>query len=97
MDSEGTPITDDTTPLYSGSQVKLAFKQKPYILKDGVTYGTSLKLVGIQVIAINGAAGIDRGDLSDVEVAALFGQTAGFKAGEPNVTPTEQVEDTEDF
>ena len=97
VDSEGTPITDDTTPLYSGSQVKLAFKQKPYILKDGVTYGTSLKLVGIQVIAINGAAGIDRGDLSDVEVAALFGQTAGFKAGEPNVTPTEQVEDTEDF
>jgi hypothetical protein len=96
VDSEGTPITDDTTPLYSGSQVKLAFKQKPYILRDGVTYGTSLKLVGIQVIALNGAAGIDRGDLSDVEVAALFGQTAGFKAGEPNVTPTEQVEE-EDF
>jgi len=96
VDSEGTPITDDTTPLYSGSQVKLAFKQKPYILRDGVTYGTSLKLVGIQVIALNGAAGIDRGDLSDVEVAALFGQTAGFKAGEPNVTPTEAVEE-EDF
>ena len=96
VDSEGTPITDDTTPLYSGSQVKLAFKQKPYILKDGVTYGTSLKLVGIQVIAINSAAGIDKGDLSDVEVAALFGQTAGFKAGEPNVTPAEAVED-DDF
>ena len=96
VDSEGTPITDDTTPLYSGSQVKLAFKQKPYILRDGVTYGTSLKLVGIQVVALNGAAGIDRGDLSDVEVAALFGQTAGFKAGEPNITPTEQVED-DDF
>ena len=96
VDSEGTPITDDTTPLYSGSQVKLAFKQKPYILRDGVTYGTSLKLVGIQVIAINSAAGIDKGDLSDVEVAALFGQTAGFKAGEPNVTPTEAVEE-EDF
>ena len=96
VDSEGTPITDDTTPIYSGSQVKLAFKQKPYILRDGVTYGTSLKLVGIQVVALNGAAGIDRGDLSDVEVAALFGQTAGFKAGEPNITPTEQVED-DDF
>ena len=96
VDSEGTPITDDTTPLYSGSQVKLAFKQKPYILKDGVTYGTSLKLVGIQVIAINSAAGVDKGDLSDVEVAALFGQTAGFKAGEPNVTPAEAVED-DDF
>jgi len=97
VDSEGTPITDDTTPIYSGSQVKLAFKQKPYILRDGVTYGTSLKLVGIQVIALNGAAGIDRGDLSDVEVAALFGQTAGFKAGEPNITPTEQPEEDDDF
>jgi hypothetical protein len=96
VDSEGTPITDDTTPIYSGSQVKLAFKQKPYILRDGVTYGTSLKLVGIQVVALNGTAGIDRGDLSDVEVAALFGQTAGFKAGEPNITPTEQVEE-DDF
>jgi hypothetical protein len=96
VDSEGTPITDDSTPLYSGSQVKLAFKQKPYILRDGVTYGTSLKLVGVQVIALNGTAGIDKGDLSDVEVAALFGQTAGFKAGEPNITSVEQPEE-EDF
>ncbi len=52
VDSEGTPITDESTPLYSGSKVKLAFRQKPYVLKDGVTYGTSLKLVGIQVIAL---------------------------------------------
>lgn len=96
VDSEGTPITDVSTPLYSGSTVKLAFKQKPYILRDGVTYGTSLKLVGIQVVTLNGAAGVDKGDLSDVEVAALFGQTAGFKAGEPNITPTEQVEE-DDF
>ena len=96
VDSEGTPITDASTPLYSGSTVKLAFKQKPYILRDGVTYGTSLKLVGIQVVTLNGAAGVDKGDLSDVEVAALFGQTAGFKAGEPNITPTEQVEE-DDF
>jgi hypothetical protein len=48
------------------------------------------------VIALNGAAGIDKGDLSDVEVAALFGQTTGFKAGEPNITPTEQPEE-DDF
>lgn len=96
VDSEGTPITDVSTPIYSGSQVKLAFKQKPYILRDGVTYGTSLKLVGIQVVAINSSAGVDKGDLSDVEVAALFGQTAGFKSSEPNVIPTEQVEE-DDF
>ena len=95
VDTEGTPITDDTTPIYSGSTVKLAFKQKPYILRDGVTYGTSLKLVGIQLVSLSSAAGIDAGDLDETEVAALFGQTKGFKAGEPNVTPA-PVEDTED-
>jgi hypothetical protein len=86
VDTEGTPVTNEETPLYSGSKVKLAFKQKPYILKDGVTYGTSLKIVGIQVVALNGAAGIDAGDLDQTEVAALFGQTQGFKTSEPNVT-----------
>jgi hypothetical protein len=99
VDTEGTPITDDSTPIFSGSTVKLAFRQKPYILRDGVTYGTSLKLVGVQVVSLNSAAGVDTGDLGETEVAALFGQTKGFKASEPNVTPAaEPVEDTdEDF
>ena len=96
VDSEGTVITDDATPIYSGSKVKLAFRQKPYILRDGVTYGTSLKLVGIQVVALSGAAGVDTGDLDETEVAALFGQTKGFKAQEPNVTPTTETND-DDF
>jgi len=99
VDSEGTPITDKSTPLYSGSTVKLAFRQKPYILKDGVTYGTSLKLVGVQVVSINGAAGVDRGDLDETEVAALFGQTKGFKQSEPSVqvAEPEPAEDDDDF
>lgn len=98
VDSEGTPITDNSTPLYSGSTVKLAFKQKPYILKDGVTYGTSLKLVGIQVITVSSAAGIDRGSLDETEVAALFGQAKGFKAGEPSVSAADEtVVEDDDF
>jgi hypothetical protein len=97
VDTEGTPITDDSTPIYSGSTVKVAFRQKPYILRDGVTYGTSLKLVGVQLVSLNTAAGVDTGDLGETEVAALFGQTKGFKAGDPNVTPTEPVEDEDDF
>jgi hypothetical protein len=97
VDTEGTPITDESTPIYSGSTVKLAFKQKPYILRDGVTYGSSLKLVGIQVVSLNSTAGVDAGDLDETEVAALFGQTKGFKAGEPNVTPAPTVEDEDDF
>lgn len=96
VDSEGTPITDLNTPIYSGSKVKLAFRQKPYVLRDGVTYGTSLKLVGVQVIALNSSAGIDTGDLDQTEVAALFGQTKGFKSNDPNVTPPPASEEDPD-
>ena len=85
VDSEGTLITDEETPLYGGSKVNLAFYQKPYILKDGVTYGTSLKLAGVQVIALNTSAGVDTGDMDEAGIADLFGKTTGFKASEPNV------------
>ena len=96
VDTEGTLITDEDTPLYGGSQVKLAFRQKPYILKDGVTYGTSLKLAGVQVIALNTSAGVDTGDLDDASVAELFGKTTGFKASEPNITSSTDTPD-DDF
>jgi len=96
VDTEGTLIEDENTPLYSGSQCKLAFYQKPYILKDGVTYGTSLKLVGVQVVALNGQAGVDTGSLSSEAVADLFGKTAGFRLDEPNVTVTPTETTTED-
>ena len=97
VDTEGTPITDAKTPLYGGSTVKLGFYQKPYILRDGVTYGSSLKLVGIQVVSVKGNAGVDTGDLDATEVAELFGTTSGFKASDPNVTPTTTTDDEEDF
>jgi hypothetical protein len=97
VDTEGTHITNENTPLFSGSQVKVAFYQKPYILKDGVTYGTTLKLVGAQIVSLNSEAGVDTGDLSADDVSALFGKTKGFKASEPNVAPPEDTteEDTD--
>jgi len=97
VDTEGTHITDENLPIYAGAQVKLAFYQKPYILRDGVTYGTSLKLVGIQLVAINSDAGVDSGDLTAADVADLFGTTAGFKTSEPNVTPAAPAVDDDDF
>ena len=98
VDTEGTQITDEKTPLYGGSTVKLAFYQKPYILRDGITYGSSLKLVGVQVVSVKGEAGVDTGDLDATEVAELFGNTSGFKTADPNVTPVADVgEDDEDF
>ena len=97
VDTEGVPVTDGKTPLYSGSTVKLGFYQKPYILRDGVTYGSSLKLVGVQVVSVKGEAGVDTGDLDANEVAELFGTTAGFKTNDPNVTPTPSTDEEEDF
>jgi len=49
IDSVGTVIDDDTVKLYSGSLVKVSFYQKDYLF--GSTYGTSLKILGIQVIS----------------------------------------------
>ena len=102
VDTEGTPVTDTKTPLYAGSTVKLGFYQKPYILRDGVTYGSSLKLVGVQVVSVKGDAGVDTGDLDANEVAELFGKTSGYKTADPNVvsdtTPCSVNEDDdEDF
>ena len=100
VDTEGSPLTDTKTPLYAGSTVKLGFYQKPYILRDGVTYGSSLKVVGVQVVSVKGEAGVDTGDLDAAEVAELFGTTSGFKTADPNVTPTPAInaeEEEEDF
>ena len=99
VDTDGTLITDDNLPLYSGSKVKLALYQKPYILRDGVTYGTSLKLKGIQVVSLSSSAGVDVGDMSTEDVIDLFGTTAGYKAMMPNVLQNEpsSVEDSDDF
>ena len=97
VDTEGAPVSDAKTPLYAGSTVKLGFYQKPYILRDGVTYGSSLKLVGVQVVSVKGEAGVDTGDLDANEVAELFGTTAGFKTNDPNVTPSPSIDEEEDF
>ena len=85
VDTEGTKIEDIDTPVYSGSKVKLAFFQKPYILPAG-DIGTSLKLKAVQVISLNSGAGVvDNGDLSAEEAVELFGSSKGFKVEDPNV------------
>ena len=95
VDTEGTLVTDEETPLYSGSKVKLAFVQKPYILKDGVTYGTSLKLKGVQIVELGGNTAGGEAELSASAAAELFGKSEGFVAGDPAqaVSSSEEVED----
>ena len=97
VDTEGTAITDENTPIYSGTMVKLAFFQKPYVLPAG-DIGTSLKLKAVQVISLNTGAGVvDDGDMTPDEATALFGATKGFKVSAPNPVAAEDTEEDEDF
>ena len=97
VDTEGTAITDETTPIYSGTMVKIAFFQKPYVLPAG-DIGTSLKLKAVQVISLNTGAGVvDDGDMTPDEATALFGATKGFKVSAPNPVAAEDTEEDEDF
>ena len=83
VDTEGTQIKDTDTPIYSGSKVKLAFFQKPYVLPSG-DIGTSLKLKAVQVVSLNSGAGVvDNGDMTAEDAAELFGSTKGFKVEDP--------------
>ena len=100
VDTEGTLITDKDTPVYSGSKVKLAFIQKPYLLPAG-DIGTSVKLKSVQIVSIQAGAGIsDSGNVTAEEAKDLFGVTAGFKASDPApqvaTAPCSEEED-EDF
>ena len=97
VDTEGTAITDENTPIYSGTMVKLAFFQKPYVLPAG-DIGTSLKLKAVQVVSLNTGAGVvDDGDMTPEEATALFGATKGFKVSEPNPVAAVDTEEDEDF
>ena len=63
-----------------------------------MTYGTSLKLSGVQIVSVQSEVGVDVGDLDEVGAAELFGSTAGFKTQDPNVkvidtTPSSVEED----
>ena len=97
VDTEGTQIKDTDTPVYSGSKVKLAFFQKPYVLPSG-DIGTSLKLKAVQVVSLNSGAGVvDTGDMSADQASELFGKTTGFKVEEPNVDAAPCSVEEDDF
>ena len=85
VDCEGTLITDENLPVYEGSEVKIGFTQKPYLQRDGTTYGTSLKLSGVQIVKVQDSASLG-GDLDGKGVADLFGKTEGFKDGDIDTT-----------
>jgi hypothetical protein len=98
VDTEGTAVTDPDIPLWSGSTVRVAFQHGGYTLPNGTTTGTKLYIKGIQIISLNGGAGVDVGDLSEDDVAEIFGTTKGYKATQPNVIADEpETEAASDF
>ena len=97
VDTEGTQIKDTDTPVYSGSKVKLAFFQKPYVLPSG-DIGTSLKLKAVQVVSLNSGAGVvDNGDMTAEGASELFGKSNGFKVEDPNVNAAPCSVEEDDF
>ena len=97
VDTEGTQIKDTDTPVYSGSKVKLAFFQKPYVLPSG-DIGTSLKLKAVQVVSLNSGAGVvDNGDMTAEDASELFGKSSGFKVEDPNVNAAPCSVEEDDF
>ena len=97
VDTEGTQIKDTDTPVYSGSKVKLAFFQKPYVLPSG-DIGTSLKLKAVQVVSLNSGAGVvDNGDMTAEDASELFGKSKGFKVEDPNVDAAPCSVEEDDF
>ena len=97
VDTEGTQIKDTDTPVYSGSKVKLAFFQKPYVLPSG-DIGTSLKLKAVQVVSLNSGAGVvDNGDMTPEDASELFGKSSGFKVEDPNVDAAPCSVEEDDF
>lgn len=72
VDSNGTPITANV-PIYSGSKVRVGFVQKGYTLKDGITYGTCVKLTSIQLISASASADVDTAE----QAANTFGKYEG--------------------
>ena len=91
VDSDGEVIDRNVLKdVRRGTKVRLIVQQKPYSM--GPNVGTSLRVLGVQIIELaTGNGAVDSGDLSVDDVAALFGKADGYKASEPAVRKAEDT------
>ena len=91
VDSDGEVIDRNVLKdVRRGTKVRLIVQQKPYSM--GPNIGTSLRVLGVQIIELaTGNGAVDSGDLSVDDVAALFGKADGYKASEPAVRKAEDT------
>jgi hypothetical protein len=85
VDSTGVPIERAVLrDVRKGTKVNIIVQQKPYAMGSNV--GTSMKVIGVQIIELaTGNGAVDSGDLSVEEVAGMFGAVKGFSQADPAV------------
>ena len=85
VDSTGVPIERAVLKdVRKGTKVNIIVDQKPYCMGSNV--GTSMKVIGVQIIELaTGNGAVDSGDLSPEEVAGMFGAVKGFSQADPAV------------
>jgi hypothetical protein len=90
VDSTGVPIERAVLKdVRKGTKVNIIVDQKPYCMGSNV--GTSMKVIGVQIIELaTGNGAVDSGDLSAEEVAGMFGAVKGFSQADPAVRQTEE-------
>lgn len=91
VDSDGELIDRNVLrDVRKGTKVRLIVQQKPYAM--GPNIGTSLRVLGVQIIELaTGNGAVDSGDLTVEDVNDLFGKVDGFKASDPQVRKAEAV------
>ena len=91
VDSTGVPIEKSVLrDVRKGTKVNLIVQQKPYAV--GPNVGTTLRVVGVQIIELaTGNGAVDSGDLSVDEVAGMFGAVKGYSQADPAVRKEEAL------
>lgn len=97
VDTDGAPLAPEILrDVRAGTKANLIVQQKPYSM--GPNIGTSLRVVGVQVVElVTGNGAVDSGTLSVDEVADMFGKVDGFKASDPAVRQVESVDKGDDY
>ena len=97
VDTDGAPLSPEILrDVRAGTKANLIVQQKPYSM--GPNIGTSLRVVGVQVVElVTGNGAVDSGTLSVDEVADMFGKADGFKASDPAVRQVESADKGDDY
>ena len=97
VDTEGKPIERSVLQgVRRGTKVNIIVQQSPYVF--GSKVGTKFKVLGVQIVELAAGGGaVDSGDLSVEDVAALFGESEGFKQSDPAVRDARPAESTAEY